>query len=86
MKKRTRIPAINFAVTVNGAPVEVVANPFVTANDKMRFRVSYNGSPIHIFEWNEVSQTIEVIDSASETIPLHIEQVIGDTLLHRAAA
>jgi hypothetical protein len=86
MKKRTRIPAFNFAVSVNGVPVEVVANPFITANDKMRFRVSYNGSPIHIFELNESSKSIDVIDSASETIPLHIEKAIGDSLLVRAAA
>lgn len=86
MKKRARIPAINFEVVVDGRPMEVVATPFITADEKKRFRVSYDGSPVHIFELNEAARRIEVVDSASETIPLHVEREIGNTLLRKMAA
>ena len=81
MKKRTRIPAINFAVTIDGAPVEVVANPYITANERQLFRVSYNGSPIHIFGYNEAARKIELVDSASEPIPLNVERAIGENYI-----
>ena len=86
MKKRLKLPAINFAITVDGAPVNVIAVPYMTANEKKRFRVSYNGSPIHIFGLNENARKMEVLDSASETIPMNVERAIGDTLLHKIAA
>jgi hypothetical protein len=86
MKKRVKLPAINFAITVDGAPVNVVAVPYIAADEKKRFRVSYNGSPIHIFALNENARKMEVLDSASETIPMNMERAIGDTLLHKIAA
>ena len=86
MKRKIKLPVINFDITVDGAPVNVVAVPYITANEKKRFRVSYNGSPIHILELNESVRKIEVVDSASETIPVNLERAIGHGLLHKIAA
>ncbi len=86
MKKKAKFSAINFEVTVDGAPVEVMAKPYMAANDKQRFRVSYNGSPIHIFGFDENAHKVVVLDSASETIPINIERAIANTLLHKIAA
>jgi hypothetical protein len=87
MKKKTKFPAISFDITVDGAPIEIVAKPYLAANDKKRFRVSYNGSPIHIFGLNESAQKVELLDgAASDTIPVNIERAIESSLLHRIAA
>jgi len=86
MKKRIKFPTINFVIKVDGAPVDVVAIPYVAANEKKRFRVSYNGSAIHIFGLNENAHKVELLDSASGSISINIERAIGDTLLHKMAA
>ena len=86
MKRKARIQPINFELNVDGKPLEVVAQPYIAANKKQRFRVSYNGSPIHIFGLDESDHTIEVLDSASETIPPKIVHAIADTLLQKIAA
>ena len=85
-RKKIRFETLNFEVNVDGAPVEVMAKPYVAANEKQRFRVSYNGSPIHIFGFDEAAHQIKVIDSAAQEIPPRIEQAIAKTLLYKIAA
>ncbi len=86
MKKQTKFPAINFEINVDGTPVEVTAKPYLAANDQQRFRVSYNGSPVHIFGLDESSHEVKVLDSATAYIPHNIEAAISNTLLHKMAA
>lgn len=86
MKKRVRFDEINFEVNVDGTPVEVMAMPYLAANEQKRFRVSYNGSPIHIFGLDEEAHKVRVLDSAAQEIPPKIEQAIATTLLHKIAA
>lgn len=83
MKKKVRFEELNFEVNVNGAPVEVLAKPYLAANDQKRFRVSYNGSPIHIFGLDENANKVRVLDSAAQEIPPQVERAIADTLLHK---
>ena len=86
MKRKIRIPAINFDLNINGNPLHVIAQPYLAADNKKRFRVSYNGSPIHIFGVDAAARKIKVLDSASEEIPPQIEYAIASTLMHSIAA
>lgn len=81
MKTITKI----FEVNVNGNPVKVKATPF-EVNDMQRYRVSYNGSPVHIFGWDVHHQKLMVIDSASNSIPLPVESAIAEVLQQKIAA
>ena len=85
-KKKNSQPAIEMDIVVDGNPLQIVAKPYVAANDQPRFRVSYNGSPVHIFgEDNELHQLV-ALDSGSETIPAPIERAIGFELQRRMTA
>jgi hypothetical protein len=86
MKKRIRFDEISFELNVDGAPVEVMAKPYLAANEQKRFRVSYNGSPIHIFGLDEEAHKVRVLDSAAQEIPPQIEKAIANTLLNKIAA
>ncbi|HEY4150064.1 MAG TPA: hypothetical protein VGM41_14090 [Chitinophagaceae bacterium] len=85
MRKTKRQPAIELDIVVDGTPVQVIAKPYTAANDQPRFRVSYNGSPVHIFGEDSKLHKLVAIDSASETIPAPIEQAIGFALQRKTA-
>jgi hypothetical protein len=86
MKRRIRFEEISFEVNVEGKPIEVMAKPYLAANEQKRFRVSYNGSPIHIFGLDEKVNKLRLLDSAAQQIPPQIEHAIASTLLHKMAA
>lgn len=86
MKRIEREPTLEFTIEVNGSVVNVKAKPYM-ANDKRRFRVSYNGSPVHVFGWDTATNSVKAIDSAAaDHIPTSIEYAIGEELNHRLAA
>ncbi|MGV3766276.1 MAG: hypothetical protein ACO1NW_09130 [Chitinophagaceae bacterium] len=86
MKRIEREPTLEFTIEVNGNMVNVKAKPYM-ANDKRRFRVSYNGSPVHIFGWDSSTNTLKAIESAAaDNMPTSIEYAIGAELNHRLAA
>ena len=86
MKRKSKFEALNFNIEVNGTPMKVVAKPYMNASEEKRFRVSVNGSPIHIFGFNSKEQMVEMLDSPSEPIAPQIIRAIGEKLLHRLAA
>lgn len=81
MKAKTK----RFEIVVNGKPVQVTATAY-EANDKTRYRVSYNGGPVHIFGWDVNENRLMVIDSASEKMPIPLESAIAEELQHKMAA
>lgn len=85
MRKTKRQPAIEMDIVVDGNPLQVIAKPYTAANDQPRFRVSYNGSPVHIFGEDMQLHKLVALDSASETIPASIEQAIGYALQRKTA-
>lgn len=86
MAKKIKTKAINFEVVVNGQALEVVAKPYVAANDLPRFRVSVNGSPVQIFGLEpSINKVIVLEKGGAEHSPV-IEKVVGETLLHAIAA
>lgn len=72
MKTRTE----SFRLVADETPYMVKATPF-TVNDETRFRVSFNGSPVHIFVWNNSLQQFRVIAEDSKTIPGKLETAIS---------
>ncbi|MBS1567315.1 MAG: hypothetical protein JST39_23230 [Bacteroidetes bacterium] len=86
MKKRNRQPAIEMDIVVEGNPLQVVAKPYYSANDEPRFRVSYNGSPVHIFGEDHSLHQLVALDSGTEQIPAVIERAIGNALHRRMTA
>jgi hypothetical protein len=81
MKVRTE----KFELIVDGTPVEVSATPYAV-NNETHFRVSYNGSPVYIFEWDPSLNRLSVVDEGENQIPDNIEQAIAAKLQSRMAA
>ena len=74
-----------FELIVDGTPVEVTATPY-TFNLETRFRVSVNGSPVHIFAWDKELKRLRAIDNASIEIPDNVDEAVGKKLQRRLAA
>jgi hypothetical protein len=84
MKTRTEI----FQLAVDGKPVQVKATPFKMHTEELRYRVSINGSPVHIFAWDDQLNRLAIIDKAklADNIPENVEAVIGRQLQSQLAA
>ena len=84
MKTRTEI----FELAIDGKPMKVIATPYKMHTDEMRFRVSVNGSPVHIFAWDENLNRLAVIDKArlAERMPDQVEEIVGRQVYSRLAA
>lgn len=77
----------SFDLEVSGKHLSVIATPYiVNSTNEKRFRVSYNGSPVHIFTWNEKEKRIHSIKDSVHPIPFQIEQAIARELENRQAA
>ena len=76
-----------FDLTVNGTTISVIATPYQTATSEKRYRVSINGSPVHIFALNQNLQRFTDIDrgALSSEIPEPFEKAIGQELYSIAA-
>ena len=70
---------------VDGMPLEVKATPYIF-NDERRYRVSFNGSPVHVFAYDEELKHYRAIDSVSAEIPDNIDEAIGRKLYQKLAA
>lgn len=84
MKTRTEI----FEMAIDGRPVKVAATPFRMHTEELRFRVSINDSPVHIFAWDDERNRLIKVDKAktAENIPDHVVEMIGKQLNSRVAA
>lgn len=69
----------SFQLLVDGVPYFIKAIPF-EFNGKMRFRVSYNEGPEHIFTWDAELGRVAAIDEDSIVIPDSLEQAIAGKL------
>jgi len=77
MKTRTEV----FELMIDGTRVEVKATPyFINHNMGKRIRVSYNGSPVHIFAWDDSVNRLHAVKEGSENIPHKIETAIAREL------
>lgn len=83
MKKNIKQQTIYFDIIVNGNPMSVIASPYL-AVDKQRFRVSYNGGPVHIFGYNENIGEVVLMDSATSAITPDVKNAIAHELTMKA--
>jgi len=75
-----------FKLMIDGKPVEVRATPYVIKHTKQKkVRVSYNGSPVHIFGWDTTNQ-LHLVEEGADMIPHRIEEAIAKELENRLAA
>ena len=84
MKLRTE----NFDLTLDNRVINVKATAFQTPASETRFRVSVNDSPVHIFALNESLNRYTDVErsTASNSIPVNIEEAIGRKLYNALAA
>ena len=76
-----------FKLIIDGDPVEVTATRYELHTRENRFRVSYNGSPVHIFAKDKFNDRLSAIKEHPATlIPNNIEKAIGRELQMRMAA
>ena len=80
-KARTEI----FDLMINGKPILVKATPYLVNGEETRFRVSFDGSPVHLFAWDDEEHRLRVVDK-DETIPATIEMAIARQLRNKIAA
>jgi hypothetical protein len=77
--KPLRGEEIKFNLLVDSVPYMVKAMPF-TFNGETRYRVSYNGSPEHVFTWDSSLGQLRAIDDDSSTLPDNLEEAISEKL------
>jgi hypothetical protein len=84
MKTRTEI----FEMAIDGKQVKVAATPYRIPTEELRYRVSINGSPIHIFAWDDQRNRLDIVDKArlADSIPDHVIEMIGRQINSRIAA
>ena len=60
-----------------------MATPF-SFNDEIRYRVSFNGSPEHVFTWDSSLGQLRAINDDSSTMPDNLEIAISEELQSKA--
>ena len=69
----------SFNILVDSVPYMVKAVSF-SFNGETRFRVSFNGSPEHVFTWDSSLGQLRAIDDDSSTLPDNLEVAISEKL------
>ena len=69
----------NFNILVDSVPYMIKAVPF-SFNGETRYRVSFNGSPEHVFTWDSSLSQLRAINDDSSTIPDSLEIAISEKL------
>ncbi|HEV8506897.1 MAG TPA: hypothetical protein VGQ53_15910 [Chitinophagaceae bacterium] len=69
----------SFNILVDSVPYMVKAAPF-SFNGEIRYRVSFNGSPEHVFTWDSSLSQLRAIDDDSSTLPDNLEIAISERL------
>ena len=69
----------SFNILVDSVPYMVKAVPF-SFNGDLRYRVSFNGSPEHVFTWDSSLGQLRAINDDSSTIPDNLEIAISEKL------
>ena len=72
-----------FNILVDSVPYMVKAVPF-SFNGETRYRVSFNGSPEHVFTWDSSLGQLRAIDDDSSTLPDNLEIAISEKLQSKA--
>lgn len=69
----------NFNLLVDSVPYIVTATPFIF-NGEIRYLVSFNGSPEHVFTWDSELGRLSAINDEASTLPDNLEVAISEKL------
>lgn len=69
----------NFNILIDSVPYMIKAVPF-SFNGETRYRVSFNGSPEHVFTWDSSLGQLRAINDDSSTMPDSLEIAISEKL------
>lgn len=69
----------SFEILVDNVPYRVKVEPY-DFNTETRYKVSYNGSPEHIFTWDSSLKRLTAIDDDAATLPDNLERAIAERL------
>jgi len=69
----------SFSILVDNVPYMIKAVPF-SFNGEKRYRVSFNGSPEHVFTWDASLSQLRAINDDSSTMPDSLEIAISQKL------
>ena len=84
-RKKNMTATAHFDIIVNGSDLHVQATSFIH-NEETKFRVSYNGSPVHIFSYNPSVGSLQLVRDRKTVMTPAVEQAIIQTLMGRNAA
>src|SRR5687768_13571152 len=68
-----------FDLLVDSVPYLVKVSPF-TFNEEVRFHVSVNGGPDHVFTWDSEISGLRAIDDSAAALPSSVEEEISRRL------
>ena len=72
-----------FNLVVDSVPYMISAQPF-QFNEEVRYRVSVNGGPEHVFTWDSSLGQLRAIDDEASTLPDNVEEAISEKLQSKA--
>lgn len=81
-KKKTksiRTDERSFDLLVDGVPYQIRSVPFFF-NQELRFNISVNGNPTHIFTWDSELGSLRGIDDSAGSLPAALEEAISEKL------
>jgi hypothetical protein len=68
-----------FDLLINNIPYHIKVMTF-SFNENVRYYVSVNNSPDHIFAWDDVAELYRDLDEDSSTLPAVLEEAIREKL------
>ena len=77
--KSMRTDERNFDLLVDGVPYQIRSVPF-SFNQELRFNISVNDNPVHVFTWDSELGSIRGIDDSAGTLPAGLEEAISEKL------
>ena len=68
-----------FDILVDGVPYHIRSVPFFF-NEELRFNISVNENPGHVFTWDSELGTLRGIDDGAALLPAGLEEAISEKL------
>jgi hypothetical protein len=83
-EKQISMKKLSFDLLVDGVPYMVKAEPFLF-NEEKRYNVSFNGSEVYVFAWDDDAQRFASLgDDTGVAIPNSLEEDIASRLYEAA--
>jgi hypothetical protein len=80
MKTKKKAKTISFDILANGIVDKVRATPFGLTTGEIRYRVSVNEGPVHVFAWDEGLERWSIQEAGSTGSSNDIEMAIARML------